>query len=221
MQLQPVNGVIPTNVYTAILLFAFDNTSGWRRILDVKNPVSDYGLYELSGNLDFYPVVGGSGSPMSASNYVQVVITRDAASNVVCYANGIQQLAFVDTQNYSVISGSPLQLRFFKDNTSEDASGAVARIRLYDKVMPAAQVSALDRLPGGIARPVFGRPYVSGGILYLPATVTPGYSYRLLGSTNLVSWVSISTNNIGTTSFTFTDPLGPAYPERFYRLVTP
>jgi hypothetical protein len=112
-------------------------------------------------------------------------------------------------------------LRFFKDDSTEDASGAIARIRLYNQVMSSNQVAVLDRLPSGIAPPRFLTPYMSGGVLNLPAQLTPGFAYRLLASTNLVNWTNLSTNTPGASPFTFTDPLGPVSPARFYRLVTP
>jgi hypothetical protein len=87
--------------------------------------------------------------------------------------------------------------------------------------MPPLQVAGLDRLPGGPGAPHFLMPYVSGGVLNLPAQLTPGYSYRLLASPDLVNWTTISTTTPGASPFTFTDPLGPTYPMRFYRLVTP
>jgi hypothetical protein len=58
-------------------------------------------------------------------------------------------------------------------------------------------------------------------VLNLPAQLTPGFPYRLQASTNLMNWIGLSTNTPGATPFTFTDPLGPVYPGRFYRLVTP
>ena len=222
VQLQPANGVIPTNVYTAVLLFRFDDVTGWRRILDVKNPPADLGLYLYYGSLYFF---GGASAPspaITASNYVQIVMTRDASSNVVAYVNGVQQFSFVDSGGLAVMDGSPQTLRFFKDNGNEDPAGAVARVRLFDKVMPPAQVAVLDRLPGGIAPPRFDQPYFgAGGVLYLPAQVIPGVSYRLQGSTNLFNWINLSTNNAGSTALLFSDPLAPLYPIRFYRLVTP
>jgi hypothetical protein len=221
VELLPADGVIPTNIYTMVMLFSFDNISGYRRILDVKNPPSDYNLYDINGQLQFYPVVTAPTATMAPSNYVQVVITRDASSNMVAYVNGVQQFSFVDSALYGTLAGSPQMLRFFKDNASEDAAGTVARIRLYDKVMPPFQVAGLDRLPGGPAAPRFLTPYVSGGVLNLPAQLTPGYSYRLLASPDLINWTTISTTTPGSSPFTFTDPLGPIYPTRFYRLVTP
>ena len=58
-------------------------------------------------------------------------------------------------------------------------------------------------------------------VLNLPAQLTPGFPYRLQASTNLMNWIGLSTNTPGATPFTFTGPLGPVYPGRFYRLVTP
>jgi hypothetical protein len=221
VQLSPADGVIPTNVYTMVLLFSFDAVNGYRRILEVKNPPSEYNLYDINGQLTFYPIASSPTVTIAPSNYVQVVITRDASSNTVAYVNGVQQFSFVDSPLYGTLAGSPQILRFLKDNGGEDASGTIARIRLYDKVMPPLQVAGLDRLPGGPGAPHFLMPYVSGGVLNLPAQLTPGYSYRLLASPDLVNWTTISTTTPGASPFTFTDPLGPTYPMRFYRLVTP
>src|SRR5262249_5125321 len=95
--LAPADGVIPTNIYTIVLLFRFDAVTGWRRVLDLKNPPSDLGLYALNGALDFYNVSPAGPATFAPSNYVQAVITRDTSSNVVVYLNGIQQFSFVDS----------------------------------------------------------------------------------------------------------------------------
>ncbi len=221
VELLPATGVIPTNVYTMVLLFSFDNTVTWRRILDFKNPASNNGIYSYFGELSFYPLITASTVTLSPSNYAQVVITRDASSNVVGYVNGVQQFAVVDNGNYATLGGSPQRLRFFKDDTSEDGSGAIARIRLYDKVMPPGQVAGLDRLPGGISAPLLLTPYYSNAVLNLPAQLTPGFAYRLQGSADLLSWSNIATNTPASSPFTFVDPQGLSSPKRFYRLVTP
>src|SRR5664280_2487388 len=163
-------------------------------IRDRKNPANNNGLYALNGTLYYYPAANAPSATIAPSNYVQVVLTRDASSNVVGYVNGVQQFSFADTQNYATLAGSPEMLRFFKDNGGEDAPGTIARIRLYDKVMPPAQVATLDRVPGGgVSAPYFLTPYVSSGVLNLPAQLTPGFPYRLQASTNLVNWINLST----------------------------
>src|SRR5262249_44560791 len=158
----------------------FDNVSGWRRILDVKNPVNNNGLYALNGQLNFYPTGASGSSNFVASNYVQVVITRDASSNVVAYLNGSQQFSFVHNANYATLAGSPQLLRFFKDDSGEDASGTIARIRLYDKVMPPAQIAALDREVSGPAALRFVSPfYYSNRVMFLTLQVTPNVTYTI------------------------------------------
>jgi hypothetical protein len=216
--LAPANGVIPTNIYTIVLLFRFDGVNGWRRVLDLKNPPSDLGLYALNGALDFYNVSAPGPTTFAPSNYVQAVITRDASSNVVVYLNGTQQFSFVDSGNLATLDGSPQMIRFFKDNTSEDSAGAIARIRLYDKVMPPAQVANLDRLTGGPAPLRFVQPmYYSNGVMYLTLQVTPNFTYAVQASTNLVNWVTITNVTSPTSPILISDPQAPNYPRRFYR----
>lgn len=220
LELQPTASVVPSNSYTMVLLFRLDQTNNYRRLIDFKAGTSDYGLYVNSGRLYFYPSAQAAAPNIAAGQYVQVVLTRDGAT-VVGYVNGVQQFSFTDSSGYGIISGSS-DLRFFKDNTAaDDSSGAVARLRLFAAAMPAAQVALLDRTDCfGVPR--FLTPYFQTNALQLPVTnVIPGVTYRLLASTNLTTWISLSTNTPGATPYTFTDPLGPSYPARFYRLVTP
>ena len=57
----------------------------------------------------------------------------------------------------------------------------------------------------------------SGGQFHLTVTAMPGYVYVVQGSTNLTSWVSLSTNTNTTGTFTYTDTTTPAPTSRFYR----
>jgi hypothetical protein len=221
VHLQPTTGVIPTNIYTIVMLFRLDQISGYRRLIDFKAGTLDSGLYVLNGALDFYPSAVGSPSTIAVGNYVQVVLTRDG-TNVVGYVNGAQQFSFVDSSENGVIS-SANDLRFFKDNTtSDDSSGAIARIRLYDAAMTPGQVALLDRTIGGLVQPVFDRPFINLGQLKLPAhNLIPGTPYRVLYSTNLKNWINLYTDTPPADPFTFTDPMGPTNADRFYRLTTP
>jgi hypothetical protein len=214
--------VIPTNVYTIVMFFRLDQTNNYRRLIDFKAGTSDYGLYEYYGRLYFYPYVIGPTPTIAAGTYVQVVLTRDG-TNVAGYVNGAQQFSFADGGNDGVISGAN-DLRFFKDDTtSDDSSGAVARIRLYSAVMPPGQVALLDRTAcGGTASPYFLPPYFYTNAFQLPVTsVIPGTTYRLLASTNLSDWSSIGTGTPPANATLFIDPNATNYPTRVYRLVTP
>jgi len=149
LSLSPTTGVIPSGTYTIVVLFRFDTVFGYRKIVDFKNGTSDNGLYNLDSNLRFYNVALGSGTPIGAGVYVQVVLTRDASGNVVGYVNGTQYISFADGGSLAVIDGSNT-LRFFKDDTlqgTENSAGAVARIRLFDTALSSSEVAALDRLP--------------------------------------------------------------------------
>ncbi|MGC3957430.1 MAG: hypothetical protein QM813_05555 [Verrucomicrobiota bacterium] len=219
LRLQPTAGVIPTNVYTLVMLFRLDQTNGFRRLVDFKAGTSNNGLYVNNGQLYLYPAVQAPTATIAAGNYVQVVLTRDG-SIMTCYVNGVQQFSFTDSSNYGVISAN--ELRFFKDDgATEESGGAVARIRLYAAAMPPAQIALLDRTDCfGVPR--FLTPYYQANILQLPATnVVPGLTYRLLGSTNLSDWSGIQTSTPPANPAMFTDPRATNYPNRFYRLVTP
>jgi len=221
LSLQPTAGVIPTNIYTIVMLFRLDQTNGWRRLLDFKAATIDTGLYVHDGRLNFYPVIEAPASSIAAGPYTQVVLTRDSDSNVVAYVNGVRQLSFVDTSLRGVLT-SANDLRFFKDDgATEESGGAVARIRLYAAAMPTAQVALLDRTDCASV-PRFLTPYFSANILQLPVTnVIPGITYRLLASPDLSAWSGIQTSTPPANPAIFTDAQATNFPGRFYRLVTP
>ena len=205
-----------------VIFFRFDAVTGWRRIVDFKSPQTEFGLYNLSGNLYFYPVIGGSTAPILASNYVQVVLTRNETNLVRGYVNGVQQFSFIDSANYAVIGGTNNILRFFKDDSGDIGSGAVSRIRLYDHELTPEQIPLLDRVPGGAVPLVFIAPttYV-GGVARLNAQLTPGFSYLIQATTNFVDWITISNVVSGTTPVQLVDPQAGQFRYRFYRGVLP
>jgi hypothetical protein len=62
----------------------------------------------------------------------------------------------------------------------------------------------------------------SSGYFQLTVTGQPNTVYVIQASTNIASWVSLSTNSSGATgTFTFTDTTTPAPQQRFYRTVRP
>ncbi|MDQ3913306.1 MAG: CSLREA domain-containing protein [Actinomycetota bacterium] len=158
VKLSPTSDVVSNRTYTIVALFEFNTVEGYRRIIDFKNATSDNGLYVHNSKLEFYrgssvSPAGGPNAPTSIApnTYVQVVITRNSGGTVAGYVNGVQQFSFTDSSNDAVIGGEDV-LRFFRDNqsdgvTTEHSAGSVARIRLYDAALDAAEVAALDRLP--------------------------------------------------------------------------
>lgn len=74
--------------YTVVILFSFDENTGYRKILDFSDRAADAGLYNLSGLLDFYPVASGPAGAIPTSTFVQVVLTRAASGQVAGYVDG-------------------------------------------------------------------------------------------------------------------------------------
>ncbi len=221
--LSPATGVVPSNVWTMVLLFRFDTVSGYRRILDTKNPASEQGLYEVGGLMNFYPTAYGPGPVMAASNYVQVVLTRNDTNLVRCYVDGVSQFSFMDSSLYSTITGPTPWLRFFIDNGSENSAGAVARIRLFSAELPPEQIPLLDRLPASVGAPLqFITPMsYSNGVFRMTVTLTPNLNYQIQTSTNLTNWATFTNVLSPTTPVLITHPQAGSLFNRFYRGITP
>ena len=144
VQLRNATSVIPADRYTIAIKMRFDDTSGYRRIINFVLPpaTADRGLYDLAGDLTLSPVGFGSGSPIDPDEWVNVVLTRSAAGRIQGYVDGVPE--FDVTQPGHAKIGSADILRFFRDNADrQESSGAVARIRLWDRTMTPAQVAAL------------------------------------------------------------------------------
>jgi uncharacterized protein (TIGR03437 family) len=200
-------------VYSVVMLFAFDQVSSYRRILDFKNGVTDDGLYNYSGTIGFWgPGKWSTAAPIAANTFVQVVVTRDAGKNIKVYVNGLEQLSFVDTGDSGVIDANN-RLRFFQDNTqggytTEASAGNVARIRVYDCALSAAQVSALDRTPtGGTCTFTISRSNQSfnpsGGADTVNVATQSGCSWTV---TNATTWITVTEgqNGIGNGTVKYT-----------------
>ena len=148
--LSPTTSLTPSNTYTIVIFARLTDVIGYRRYVDLMNQTSDNGLYNLDGDLHFFNSAIGTGAPISAGTYSQIVLTRDGVSGtVIGYVEGVQQFSFVDGAGDGIISAANT-LRFFVDDSvvpGEESAGAVARIRIYDTVLTPAQVAALDTVP--------------------------------------------------------------------------
>jgi hypothetical protein len=134
--------------YSILMDFNFSSLTGFRKILDFENRVSDAGLYSFNGGqLDFFPAAAGSTS-LSLNVLARVVLTRDSGTNTVtAYLNGAQQLSFNDSGSSGVFGGSNNIIRFFEDDFATgqaEASGGVAsEIQIYNGALTSAQVAEL------------------------------------------------------------------------------
>jgi concanavalin A-like lectin/glucanase superfamily protein len=141
-------GVIPSDAYSIAVQFRLQDVTGYRRLVDFSTSSSDRGLYDLSGQLNFYPITTGTSSPapIAANTYAHVVLTRDTAGQVTGYVDGDQEISFTDAGGDAVFQPGS-DVRFFKDDAvigGEESAGAVARIRVYDGALTPAEVAAIS-----------------------------------------------------------------------------
>jgi hypothetical protein len=169
LTLPNANTIVPGPTYTIALLVRLASVSGYRKYIDFKNRTSDNGVYVLDGALNFYNFATGPTAPITANAYRTIVLTRDAAGQVVGYVNGAQQLGFADTTSAGLIDAANTLNFFFDDTvtTGEQSAGAVARIQVYDNALSAAEVAGL-----GLAPPPAGIPALDPrSLLLLAATL--------------------------------------------------
>ena len=175
LSLTPAGATVGTaGTYSIVMLVRLDLVDGYRRLVDFANATADSGLYVLNGTLALFPDASGTTDAqlVTAGQYAQVAMTRDAAGTVVGYINRTQVLGpYDDSTTHDALLTADDVLRFFVDDASvpgEDSSGAVARIRLYDGVLSADEVAALAP-PSTPPPPVLGRSetaeVVSGTVL--------------------------------------------------------
>jgi hypothetical protein len=157
-----IGGFTAADEYSIELVFSFDALGGYQKIIDFHDLADDAGLYAFGANLDFF----GTGIPvasdlLSANTPVHLVVTRDAATDVVVvYAEGVEIMTFIDDADIAVFSGPLEIMRFFQDDTTtggaEAASGFVDRIRIYDRDLSAGEVAGLvfDQRGAGFDRVV-------------------------------------------------------------------
>jgi hypothetical protein len=180
VQSQVAPFVDPAN-YSAVLLSNFSfavNSTDITKVMDFKNLSSDAGLYvnDTTGLLGFYDggamLLGASSTPIASGEYVQIVLTRDNATGMVTvYANGVPQFSFTDSTGLAVLgdatnTGNAFLTLYQDDNgglggsaVPEGTVGNIARLRLYDGVLSAEQVAALDTVipePTTLALVIFG-----------------------------------------------------------------
>ncbi len=156
-------GFIASDDYSVVLLADFDLQPDLlaSKVFDFQNLSSDDGLYinDATGLLYFNGVAGATGgTPAVSGTYTQIVLTRDSATDEVSvYQDGSLAFDFDDTSDLAVLGdsvspSSNAYLTVFKDDDTgigsgvvdETSVGDIARLRLYDGVLTAGQVAALD-----------------------------------------------------------------------------
>ena len=116
--------------YAIDIGFSFDETGGYRRILDFKNLTSDTGLYNFNSYANFYNEATGASPVFTAGQQADLVLTRSASGLVSTYVNNVLQFSFDDSVNQLAVF---TVLNFFIDDNvvpGEASSGFVDYIRI-------------------------------------------------------------------------------------------
>lgn len=134
---------IPSSSYSVELVFQFFNSSGYRRILDVQNRLSDGGLYvDPSSKLNIFPA-GSGPTTFTANAYHHVVVTNNG-TQAIGYLDGVYQ--FTLNSNEMNINNGQNVINLFLDNTagagqSEYSSGRIALAQFYSGVLTSHEIA--------------------------------------------------------------------------------
>lgn len=160
------NPFLSSTNFSIVLLASFSLNPNLvaTKVFDFKNLSSDDGLYinDTTGLLSFNGVTTGTvpgGTAIPANTFAQIVLTRDGTTGLTTvYANGAQAIQFTDTNNQAVLgdataTGNSFLTVFRDDGTgvgstlvAESTTGSLARLRLLNGPLSAAQVTALDTI---------------------------------------------------------------------------
>ncbi len=124
--------------YTVEIYFRLNELDSWKRVMDFKNRKSDNGCYIYEGKLNFFNFATGEKAPVKPNEYVHYVFSKDVETHVIkMYVDGESKVEFVDPGDEATLDQDQV-LNFFQDDLivgKEASIGAVALIRLYDRVM--------------------------------------------------------------------------------------
>lgn len=148
-----VSNAVPTSVYTIDVVFSFDVTTGYNKLIDFKGRTSDAGLYVYDTQLQFVviPITGCPGNdcytsaPSLFANFAtaQVTLARDATGLVTGYVARQQVFAFDDSMAVGAfdLAGSVANFAIDDTGTANEASPGIAkRIRIYDTALAASEI---------------------------------------------------------------------------------
>lgn len=124
--------------FTIEVYFRLKELESWKRVLDFKNRKTDNGCYIYEGRLNFFNFATGEKAPVKPNEYVHYVFSRDAETHLIkMYVDGESKVEFQDPGDEAILDTDQV-LNFFQDDLmvkNEASPGAVALIRLYDRVM--------------------------------------------------------------------------------------
>ena len=131
-------------------LFTGSTHNGWRKMVDLKDRVTDEGYYSDPGFAAvLYNVSSRVGGAYGLGSMQMTVLTRDAATNVFsAYVDGVQRFSLVDAGGVGAFSTANNLARFFEDDLTaingEASNGVVDYIAIYDSALSSSDVAGLQ-----------------------------------------------------------------------------
>lgn len=89
VMLQPGASVLPSNVYSLVILASLDKVDLYRRVLGFEALPNESGLHVHNGRLSYWPHLDGVSAPIAGGAFVQIALTRAASGLVRGYVNGV------------------------------------------------------------------------------------------------------------------------------------
>jgi hypothetical protein len=130
--------------YTFVMLLRLDAVDGYRKLIHFKGINNDDGVYVDDGTL--YPYdLAYSDAVVEPLTWYQIVVTRDSTDMVRVYVDGTRVLRVADPAGSQVLGPDDV-LRFLRDDEgtmTEESGGMIARLRIYNDALTAAQVGHL------------------------------------------------------------------------------
>lgn len=139
--------------YTVAFIARFDEPDRpWIKLMDTKALIEEDGLawyFSEPGWLTWYPSDANSpGDAILPGHWYQIAVTRSAAGLLRVYVNGEEVIEHHDSlPEYAVFTSERLLTLFRDDDATgnyENVSGAVARVRLFNRALLPGEVAALE-----------------------------------------------------------------------------
>jgi hypothetical protein len=154
-----LSNALHPSVYSLEMSLRLDAVTSYRKVLDFEGRRYDFGFYVQNGFPSFSP--GGNADDLTpsiaANTPFHLVLTRSATNVFTAYVNGVQRLSFRDDARNATFK-EPNAIAYllvddFQSAGSDNPSGFVDYLRVYDRALTGTEVAARfaagdDALPG-------------------------------------------------------------------------
>lgn len=139
-------GLVPAGQYSVAMQIRISDINPYMKLLDTSGLQLDTGYYVLSKDIGFYDEDFGTvDGPLVPDVYFNIVLTRALDGTTVGYVDGDERFRFTDTDGQALIPADGLLYFVIDDEVThgENSAGALARLRVFDTALTAAEVAAL------------------------------------------------------------------------------